>query len=180
MVGRCAVSNGNYTEAEAGLREGLAIFEETGAEGRAGWAKAMLASLELHHGNVPRAEELARDAIRRLRATQEHGFLVEAERTLAEVLVAQGRVTEAERVAEHARKTVGAQDIWSRASTLHALGLVRAAQGRQAGGRGADARGARHPRADDVQALRRGRPRLARPHHVAGPGARRLVLTRAR
>ena len=48
------------------------------------------------------------------------------------MLVAQGRVTEAERVAEHARKTVGAQDIWSRASTLHALGLVRAAQGRQA------------------------------------------------
>jgi NADH:ubiquinone oxidoreductase subunit 5 (subunit L)/multisubunit Na+/H+ antiporter MnhA subunit len=39
--------------------------------------------------------------------------------------------TEPEPVAEHARKTVGAQDIWSRASTLHALGLVRAAQGRQ-------------------------------------------------
>jgi ATP/maltotriose-dependent transcriptional regulator MalT len=91
----------------------------------------MLASLELRHGNTARAEDLARDAIRRLRATKEHAFLVEAERTLAEVLVAQGRVTEAERVAEHARKTVGAQDIWSRASTLHALALVRAAQGRQ-------------------------------------------------
>jgi class 3 adenylate cyclase/tetratricopeptide (TPR) repeat protein len=130
-VGRCAITDGNYVEAEAGLREGLAMFEETGAEGRAGWAKAMLASLELRHGNTARAEDLARDAIRRLRATQEHAFLVEAERTLAEVLVAQGRVTEAERVAEHARKTVGAQDIWSRASTLHALGLVRAAQGRQ-------------------------------------------------
>ena len=130
-VGRCAVADGNYVEAEAGLREGLAMFEETGAEGRAGWAKAMLASLELRHGNTARAEDLARDAIRRLRATKEHAFLVEAERTLAEVLVAQGRVTEAERVAEHARKTVGAQDTWSRASTLHALGLVRAAQGRQ-------------------------------------------------
>jgi ATP/maltotriose-dependent transcriptional regulator MalT len=91
----------------------------------------MLAALELRHGNVARAEDLAREAIRRLRATREHGFLVEAERTLAEVLVAEGRVTEAERVAEHARKTVGADDIWSRASTLHALGLVRAAQGRQ-------------------------------------------------
>jgi class 3 adenylate cyclase/tetratricopeptide (TPR) repeat protein len=130
MVGRCAAANASYTEAESGLREGFAIFEETGLEGRAGWAKAMLASLELHHGNVARAEDLARDAIRRLRATQEHGYLVEAERTLAEVLVAQGRVTEAERVAEHALKTVGAQDVWSRASTLHALGLVRAAQGR--------------------------------------------------
>ena len=131
MVGRCAVSNGNYPEAEAGLREGLAVFEETGAEGRAGWARAMLASLELRHGNLERAEDLAREAIRRLQATREHGFLVEAERTLAEVLVAEGRVTEAERVAEHARKIVGAQDAWSRASTLHALGLVRAAQGRQ-------------------------------------------------
>ena len=123
--------DGNYEQAEAGLREGLAMFEETGAAGRAGWAKAMLASLELRHGNTARAEDLARDAVRRLRATKEHGFLVEAERTLAEVLVAQGRVTEAERVAEHARKTVGRDDVWSSASTLHALGLVRAAQGRQ-------------------------------------------------
>ena len=42
----------------------------------------------------------------------------------------QGRVTEAERVVEHAQKTVGRDDVWSRASILHALGLVRAAQGR--------------------------------------------------
>ena len=33
-------------------------------------------------------------------------------------------------VAEHARRTVGREDVWSRTSTLHALGLVRAAQGR--------------------------------------------------
>ena len=130
-VGRCAVTDGNYEQAELGLLQGLAMFEETGAEGRAGWAKAMLASLALRRGNLQQAEELARDAVRRLRAAKEHGFLVEAERTLAEVLVEQGRLTEAERVAEHARKTVGHDDVWSRASTLHALGLVRAAQGQQ-------------------------------------------------
>jgi class 3 adenylate cyclase/tetratricopeptide (TPR) repeat protein len=131
MVGRCAFAEDNPEEAEVGLLQALAMFEEIGAEGRAGWAKAMLAAVELRKGNLGRAEELARDAVRRLRAAKEHGFLVEAERTLAEVLVGQGRVTEAERVAEHARKTVGSDDVWSCASTLHALGLVRAAQGRQ-------------------------------------------------
>jgi tetratricopeptide (TPR) repeat protein len=129
-AGRCAFAERDYDAAEAELREAVAIFEETGAAGRAGWAKAMLGALELRRGNFDLAEELERDAIRRLRATREHGYLVEAERNLAEALVKQGRVTEAERVAEHARKTVGSDDVWSRASTLHALGLVRAAQGR--------------------------------------------------
>ena len=92
-----------------GCARGSRCSRRRAPQGRAGWAKAMLAALELRRGNVERAEELLRDAMRRLRATQEHGFLVEAERTLAEVLVAQGRVTEAERVAEHARKTVGAR-----------------------------------------------------------------------
>jgi tetratricopeptide (TPR) repeat protein len=91
----------------------------------------MLGALAQRRGDLERAEELNRDAIRRLRAAKEHGFLVEAERNLAEVLVEQGRVSEAERVAEHAWKTVGSEDVWSRASTLHALGLVRTAQGRQ-------------------------------------------------
>jgi ATP/maltotriose-dependent transcriptional regulator MalT len=73
---------------------------------------------------------MLRDAVSRLRAAKEAGFLVEAERQLAEELVRTGKLAEAEQVAEHARKTVGREDVWSRASTLHALGLVRAAQGR--------------------------------------------------
>ncbi len=130
MAGRCAASADDFEAAEAGLREGLAAFEETGSAGRAGWATSMLGALELRRGNLERAEELLRDAVRRLRATKEHGFLVEAERNLAEVLVRRGKLIEAERVAEHAQKTVGREDVWSRASILHALGLVRAAQGR--------------------------------------------------
>ncbi len=130
IAGRCAVVESDFELAEAALREGLAAFEETGAAGRAGWAVMMLGSLELKRGNVEGAEPVLREAVRRLRAVKEHGFLVEAERNLAEALVRLGRVTEAERIAEHAQKTVGSEDAWSRASILHALGLVRAAQGR--------------------------------------------------
>jgi tetratricopeptide (TPR) repeat protein len=131
IAGRCALQDGRLELAEEGLREALAAFEEIGAAGRAGWTATILGSLELRRGNVDRAEEMLRDAVRRLRATQEQGFLVEAERQLAEALVRGGKLAEAERFAEHAHKTVGREDVWSRASTLHALGLVRAAQGRK-------------------------------------------------
>ncbi len=49
---------------------------------------------------------------------------------LAQVLLLQGRVDEAERFALEARATVGAADVSSGSTTLLALGLVRAAQGR--------------------------------------------------
>ncbi len=130
-AGRCSWEvEGDFDATETAYRDALAAYEEIGAAGRAGWAVSMLGALELRRGRVDRAEELLRDAVRRLRATQEGGYLVEAERGLAEALVAGGKLTEAERVAEHAQRTVGREDVWSRASTLHALGLVRAAQGR--------------------------------------------------
>jgi class 3 adenylate cyclase/tetratricopeptide (TPR) repeat protein len=131
MAGRCAADE-DLDAAETAMREGLAMFEEIGAAGRAGWAMTNMGSYELRRGNVERAEEVLREAVRRLRATQERGYLVEAERELAEALVQAGKLSEAERIAEHAYSTVGRQDVWSRASTLHALGLVRAAQGRTA------------------------------------------------
>ncbi|HEX7084690.1 MAG TPA: AAA family ATPase [Gaiellaceae bacterium] len=132
MAGRCAAEDLDDPDvAEAALREALAAFEEAGAAGRAGWTTAILGGLELRRGNLARAEELLREGVRRLSGTQERGFLVEAQRQLAEALVRGGKLAEAERLAEHARKTVGRDDVWSRASTLHALGLVRAAQGRR-------------------------------------------------
>jgi class 3 adenylate cyclase/tetratricopeptide (TPR) repeat protein len=130
MTGRCLVIERKLDEAETAFREGLAAFDEIGAAGRAGWTATMLGALEGKRGNLERAEDVLRDAVRRLRATQERGFLVEAERELAETLVRAGKVTEAEQIAEHAHRTVGRKDVWSHASTLHALGLVRAAQGR--------------------------------------------------
>lgn len=54
----------------------------------------------------------------------------EAERQLAEVLVKQGKLAEAERLVNEAQRRVGREDAWTRASLLHALGVVRAAQGR--------------------------------------------------
>ncbi len=112
------------------MREAIDAFEETGAAGRAGWATVCLGSVELQRGNDARAEATFREAVRLLGTTQEQGFLVEAERGLAEALVRVGKLGEAERVAEHALRTVGREDVWSRASTLHAIGLVRVAQGR--------------------------------------------------
>ena len=130
-AGRCGSTPHNLDASESALREGLELFEEIGAAGRAGWTVMSIAGVERRRGNNAQAVDLLRDSVRRLRAAQDHGYLVEAERQLAEALVATGNLEEAERIAEHARRTVGRRDLWSRASTLHALGLVRAAQGRK-------------------------------------------------
>ena len=49
---------------------------------------------------------------------------------LAQVLVERGKLDEAERVALEARETVGPEDAVSQLTTAMALGVVRAAQGR--------------------------------------------------
>jgi len=126
----CADEADDLDGAESAYREALAAFAEIGAAGRVGWVQTMLATIELRRGDVQAAEKLLREAVSRLRAAQDSGFLVEAERQLAEALVRAGKLDEAEQVAEHAHRTVAREDVWSRASTLHALGIVRAAQGR--------------------------------------------------
>jgi tetratricopeptide (TPR) repeat protein len=129
-TGGCAKEADDIDGAERAYREALAAYEEIGAAGRVGWMQTMLATVELQRGDVGAAEKLLREAVSRLHAAQDTGFLVEAERQLAETLVHAGKIDEAARVAEHARRTVGREDVWSRASTLHALGIVRAAQRR--------------------------------------------------
>jgi tetratricopeptide (TPR) repeat protein len=118
-------------EAERYLREALEMFDETGAAGRYGWTLSNLAGVYRQHGDLPLAEKSFREAVRRLRTTHEQGFLVEAERGLAEVLVERGKVEEADRLIAEAERRVGRDDVWTRASMLHARGLVRAAQGRR-------------------------------------------------
>ena len=81
-------------------------------------------------GVPQRAERYLREAIRILKPLGDRGTLVETQRQLAEVLLELGRVDEAERYALQARETVGPEDVSSRATTRAALGLVRAAQGR--------------------------------------------------
>ncbi len=128
--GRRATETVDVENAEADLHEALEIFGETGAAGRYGWTLSNLGSIYDRRGNVALAERTLRDAVRRLRTTHEQGFLAEAERQLAEVLVKQGKLAEAERLVIEAQRRVGREDAWTRASLLHALGVVRAAQGR--------------------------------------------------
>jgi class 3 adenylate cyclase/tetratricopeptide (TPR) repeat protein len=130
VAGGCSKEADDIDGAERAYREALAAYEEIGAAGRVGWTQTMLATVELRRGDVRAAEKLLREAVSRLRAAQDAGFLVEAERQLAETLVRAGKIDEAEQFADHARRTVGREDVWSRASTLHALAIVRAAQGR--------------------------------------------------
>jgi ATP/maltotriose-dependent transcriptional regulator MalT len=65
-----------------------------------------------------------------LKPLGDRGYLCESQRILAEVLLGQGKVEEAERLALEAMQTVGPADVTSLATTRTALGLVRAAQGR--------------------------------------------------
>ena len=117
-------------EAERYLREALESFDEIGAAGRYGWTLSNLAFVYRQRGDLPLAEKTFREAVQRLRRTHEQGFLVEAERGLAEVLVELGKVDEADRLVAEAERRVGREDVWTRASLLHARGLVLAAQAR--------------------------------------------------
>jgi tetratricopeptide (TPR) repeat protein len=117
-------------EAERHLQEALELFDEIGAAGRYGWTLSNLASVYRQRSDLARAEKTFREAVRRLRRTHEQGYLVEAERGLAETLVERGKVDEADRLIAEAQRRVGRGDVWTRASMLHARGIVRAAQGR--------------------------------------------------
>jgi predicted negative regulator of RcsB-dependent stress response len=85
----------------------------------------------VERGELSSAERAFQEAVGGLRRTHEQGYLVEAERQLAEVLLRQGKINEAERIVTAAQRRVGRDDVWTRASMLHASGLVRAAQGRR-------------------------------------------------
>ena len=117
-------------EAEQYLRQALEIFDEIGAAGRYGWTLSNLAFVYKQRCDLPMAEKTFREAVSRLRRTHEQGFLVEAERGLAEVFVEQGKIDDADRLITEAEQRVGRGDVWTRASLLHARGLVLAAQGR--------------------------------------------------
>ena len=169
-------------EAESYLRRALEIFDEIGAAGRYGWTLSNLASVYWQRGEIPLAEKTFREAVRRLRGTHEQGYLAEAERGLAEVLVEQGKVDEADRLITEAERRVGRGDVWTRASLLHARGLVLAAQDRTDDAEASFCRGARDHRADDVRDLDPRGPQVAgRAARKQGSrGSRRARLTFAR
>jgi class 3 adenylate cyclase/tetratricopeptide (TPR) repeat protein len=121
---------GELDDAERLYEDALAILAESGGAVLRGKLTNQLAFVAWHKRDLSRAERLLRDAIRILSAVQDRGTLCESQRMLGEVLLEQGRVDEAERFALASRKTVGPEDVASRASTGLSLGRVRAAQGR--------------------------------------------------
>jgi tetratricopeptide (TPR) repeat protein len=129
-LGRVERARGRLPEAERAFGEARALFEETGSAWALGRTLEGAASVARRSGDLATAERRLRDAIRILTPIEDRGAVCEAQRSLAELLVTRGEVDEAERWALEARRTVGPHDQVSRSTTRLALGLVRAAQGR--------------------------------------------------
>ena len=117
-------------DADAALEAAREHLAEAGAAWSLGRTINFSAWVARHNGDYARAERLFRESIRILAPLEDRATLCETQRSLAELLLLQGRVDEAERFALAARETVGPQDVTSLSTTTMALGLVRAAQGR--------------------------------------------------
>ncbi len=128
--GELAAANGEPREAARLFEESRRLFDETGTALPYARTTNSLAHVLWREGELGRAERLYREAIKVLTTLEDRGTLCESQRQLAQVLLEQGRIDEAERLALASRQTVGPQDLTSQASTRMALGLVRAAQGR--------------------------------------------------
>ncbi|HEX6762964.1 MAG TPA: AAA family ATPase [Gaiellaceae bacterium] len=123
---------GRLPEAAQLLVEARALYLDVGASGDAAMCGLILGWMALVDGLAVQAESEFRDAARVFAANEDHGRLAEAHRALAEALVALGRTDEADRFATAARSEVSEHDLTSHRSTISTLGVVRAAQGRDA------------------------------------------------
>jgi class 3 adenylate cyclase/tetratricopeptide (TPR) repeat protein len=119
-------------EAEAEFTAARELYAETGTAAREAVMTMMIGRAAFVQGDFERAEMLLREASRTLKGLGDRGSLCEAQRALSMVLVRLGRVEEAERFALEARETVGQEDRVSLSTTKFALGIVRAAQKRDA------------------------------------------------
>jgi len=117
-------------EAEAAFNEALELNREMGYGPGLASTLDDLGRIAQVRGEYDEAERLYREAIRILKPLGERGRLCESQRKLAQVLVERGKLDEAERVALEARQTVGPEDAVSQLTTALALGMVKAAQGR--------------------------------------------------
>jgi class 3 adenylate cyclase/tetratricopeptide (TPR) repeat protein len=129
-MGRQELLEGRLQEAESALQQARELFAESGAALTLGRTLNFLAIVVGLEGESTRAEGYLREAIRVLKPLGDRGTLVESQRLLSQALLAQGRVDEAERLALESRDTVGCRDVSSSSTSRLALGLVRAAQGR--------------------------------------------------
>ena len=128
--GELHVRRHELDEAADAFEQALRLFQEAGVTIPTARVLNWLGFVRWRRGDVAGAEQLLREAIRMLKPLEDRSTLVESQRTLAQVLLEQGKIDEAERYALESRQTVGPRDMHSRATTRVALGLVRAAQGR--------------------------------------------------
>ncbi len=131
-LGLVELTRGRADAGETQLEESRALFAEVGDAWMLGRTLNGLAWAAELRGDTPESERRLREAIRLLKPLGDRGALCESERALAEALLKLGRVDEAERIALEARATVGEHDVSSKATTTMTLGLVRAAQGKDA------------------------------------------------
>jgi class 3 adenylate cyclase/tetratricopeptide (TPR) repeat protein len=130
VLANVAELRGDHDEAIQLYEQSIALFAEAGAALDHGRTLNHLAEVIMTRGDHDRAERLLREAIRMLKAIGDRGYLCESQRLLAELLARRGKVEEAERYALEAMQTVGSTDVTSLATSRMALGVVRAAQGR--------------------------------------------------
>jgi class 3 adenylate cyclase/tetratricopeptide (TPR) repeat protein len=130
ILGHVAELHGEVDEAVELYEQAIALFAEAGAALDHARNLNFLGELVMKRGDPERGERLVREAIGMLTPLGDRGYLCESQRILAEALAKEGRVDEAERYAVEATETVGPQDVMSLATTRMALGIVRAAQGR--------------------------------------------------
>ena len=121
---------GRYESAERCYNDLLQLYTDIGNVAGTGATQIYLGRLLQRSGRDEKAEAMLREAVRTLKRVGDRGHLCEAQRFLAQTLVARGKVDEAERIALQAIETVGPEDQLSIWTTRMALGLVRAAQGR--------------------------------------------------
>ncbi len=130
VLGHVAELRGDAEEAVELYEQAIGLFAEAGAALDHARNLNFLGELVMTMGDPERGEGLTREAIGMLKPLGDRGYLCESQRILAEALVRQGRIDDGERYALEAIETVGPQDVMSLATTRMALGVVRAAQGR--------------------------------------------------
>jgi class 3 adenylate cyclase/tetratricopeptide (TPR) repeat protein len=128
--GSLSLVEGDYQSAEESFTQALELNREVGHVAGTAWGLKHLGTLAWKRGDLDQAQEHYREAAGILKKLGDRAYLCEVQRSLAELLVDAGKVDEAERFALEARETVGPQDALSQITTTFALGVVRAAQGR--------------------------------------------------
>ena len=130
FCGKLHLEKGELESAESSLQQSRSLLAEAGASWLLARTLEYLGWVAWQRDDTATAERHFREAIRVLKPLEDRAALCEVQRGLAQLLIARGQLGEAERLALAARETVGPHDRTSIATTTMALGLVRAAQGR--------------------------------------------------